>query len=529
MNILKRYYKIAGVTALSVVLAAGCSKEYTELDPLASLSETTAFTSPENIELAVNGMYWQAAVGEYEGSSGRGYPFGAANTEQGDMRGEDMVNLQAFYQITYQNTYTPTSANNKNHWEQLYALINQCNVIIAGLETAVAEDVITEDVADPYKGEALFLRALAHHELLVHYCRPYADNPTGNYGVPYRTIANTSPDAANEQLGLARGTVAEAYANVLADLDEAESLLPSERASADLSISRAVKGAAIALKTRVKLHMADYDGVIAEGTKLGTNATSGTFASSEGGFSLESNPETPFTSYKNNSESIFSIAQSINANAGVNGAITAMYGPSELGARDLIAISPNLYNASFWLEDDLRKTRLTYKQSAGTYAFRYAYKYRGYGNNDDWNPIIRYAEVLLNVAEAYAYNNNDSQALLLLNAVRDRSVGSGNSYGTTAPSDLKLAIYNERRIEFFAEGKRWPDIHRLAKSTYGTGGIPAKVLPVQLSSDVYDGSTLLTPSQNAVSESNYLFIWPLPQTELDANPTLAGQQNPGYN
>lgn len=524
-----KYYKVLGVAALAVALASGCSKDFTELDPLASLSETTAFTSPENIELAVNGMYRQAAVGFYEGGAGRGYPFGAANTQQGDMRGEDMVNLQAFYQITYQNQYTPTTANNKNHWEQLYALINQCNVIIDGVETAIESGIITADEGNPYKGEALVLRALSHHELLIHFSRPYADNPASNYGVPYRTVATTSPTAVLDQLSLDRGTVAESYEKLLADLDEAETLLPATRSAADLTISRATKGAAIAIKTRVKLHMADYSGVIAEGAKLGTNTSSSTFTSPIGGYALESNPETPFTSFKRNSESIFSIAQSINSNAGVNGAITNMYGPSALNARDLIAISPNLYNASFWLSSDLRKTSLTYKQEEGSRPFVYAYKYRNFGNNDDWNPIVRYAEVLLNVAEAYAYNGDNAQALRLLNAVRDRAVGEENSYGSTAPADLKQAIYNERRIEFFAEGRRWSDIHRLALSDYGTKGIPAKILPAQLTGAVYDGATILTPGQSAVPYSNYLFLWPLPQTEVDANPTLRAQQNEGYN
>lgn len=523
----KTKYKILGASLLALCLSFNSCKKFTELDPLSALSETTAFTTPENIELAVNGMYWQAAVGTYNGGAGRGYPFGGASIEQGEMRGEDMINLQSFFQITYQNTYNVTSANNVNHWEQLYALVNQCNVIIDGVDGAVSGGVLSAEVANPYKGEALFLRALAHHELLLHFARPYADNPTSNLGVPYRTIAITGAAAASEANSLERGTVAESYTKLLADLDEAENILPATRSSTGDRISRATKGAAIALKTRVKLHMADYKGVIAEGAKLGTDATSN-FQSSIGGFKLESNPTTPFLNYTNNTESIFSVAQSIASNGGVNGAISGMLGPSSLNGRDLIAMSPNLYNATFWLSTDLRKTQLTYKQNTGDRPFVYTYKYRKYGDNDDWNPILRYAEVILNVAEAYAYDGNNAQALRLLNAVRDRSVGAANSYGTTVPADLKRAIYNERRIEFSAEGLRWGDLHRLALSPYGAGGIPAKVLPQQLSSAAYNGSTILTPSQAMVPYSEYVFVWPIPQSELDANPVLRAQQNPGW-
>lgn len=508
-------------------------KDFTELDPLASLSESTAFVTPENVELAVNGMYWQAAVGYYDPLNGtalqsRGYPFGGASIEQGEMRGEDMMNIQAFFAVTYQNTYTPNTANNVNMWEQLYALVNQCNVIIEGVDNAVSSGVLEAAAGDPYKGEALFLRALAHHELLLHFSRPYADNPTSNYGVPYRTKANTGAAAAAEGNAQPRGTVKEAYDMLLADLDLAESLLPNDRGSVGQKISRATKGAAIALKTRVKLHMQDYPGVITEATKLGANATSGAFTSPIGGFALETDPTRPFLSYADNTESIFSVAQSSASNGGVNGAISSMFSFGSTG-RNLVGISPNFYNSSFWLATDKRKTDLAAVVNTGSYKAAYLNKYRKVGINDDWNPIVRYAEVLLNAAEAYAFEGNNAQALRLLNAVRDRSVGAANSYGTTAPADLKLAIYQERRIEFLGEGRRWGDLHRLAKTTYGAGGIPAKVLFSQVTSaDIYDGSTMLTPAQPALSYEAKEFLWPIPQSETDANPTLREQQNPGW-
>lgn len=526
-------HKIIGASLLALCLSFNSCKDFTELEPLAELSETVAFNTPDNIELAVNGMYWQAAVGRYDPGTGlgagRGYPFGGAAIEQGEMRGEDMVNVQAFYQITYQNNYTPTSANNVNHWEQLYALVNQCNVIIEGVEGAVEGGVIEAEVGNVYIGEAHLLRALAHHELLIHFARPYAEDPS-KPGVPYRTVAITTAERANENATLGRGTVAEAYGKLLEDLDTAEDLLPATRSN---GIARATKGAAIALKTRVKLHQEDYLGVIAEATKLGADATSGDFSSSIGGYKLTASPVDVFVgSFSSNSESIFSIAQSQNSNGGVNGAITSMFSPADLNGRDLIAVSPNLYNADFWLADDIRRIEFTFDQTdsdGSDFPFVYSYKYRRYGINDDWNPIIRYAEVLLNAAEAYAYNGNDGQALRLLNAVRDRSVGAANSFGSTAPADLKLAIYNERRIEFLAEGRRWADIHRLAANpSYGPNGIPAKVLVNQLTPAVYNGSSALTPSQPALPLSDHRFVWPIPQSELNANPTLRDQQNPNY-
>ena len=527
-----KYKSKLALAGLLMVLAMPSCKKFTELSPLDKLSDKTAFSSKQNIELALNGVYWQAAVGRYNPgtglTTGRGYPFGGASIEQGEMRGEDMINLQAFYQITYEGTYTATTANNVNHWEQLYALINQANVFIKGVEEAVGKGVITQDESNAYKGEALFLRALAHHELVLHFCKPYADNKGSNLGVPYRTKAMMGAPDVEEGISQKRGTVAEDYAKIIEDLNNAENYLPATKADKALSISKATKGAAIALKTRVYLHMADYDNVIAEGKKLGADLGSGTFTSPIGGYKLETDVETPFTSQANNLESIFSISQTQAQNGGTNGAIASMFSASAFKGRDLIATSPNLYNADFWVEGDARKTKLQYIQTTGSYKMVFNYKYRAIATLDSWNPIIRYSEVLLNTAEAYAYKGNNNQAFALLNAVRNRAVPSNKQF-SVAPSDLKLAIYQERRIEFTGEGKRWGDLHRLALSPYGKNGIPAKVLSDQLTAgglENYKPGVVVEPKRAAILYTDKSFIWPLPQSEVSSNPNL--EQIPGY-
>jgi hypothetical protein len=320
----------------------------------------------------------------------------------------------------------------------------------------------------------------------------------------------------------------------LEDLDVAEANLPGSRSPS--SIARATKGAAIALKTRVKLHMGDWAGVIAEGKKLGTDLTSGDFGSSIGGYKLESDPATPFTNYSNNSESIFSIANSASSNPGVNGALPNMFGLSDKprSGRGLVATSPNLYNAVFWVTGDKRRDELQIFSAAdGRF---YQNKYREASTRSDWAPIIRYAEVLLNVAEAYSRpgaQHDADQAFRLLNAVRNRSVPAGEEF-STPPSDLTLAILQERRIEFAAEGRRWPDIHRLALDpNYGLGGgmgIPEKLEPGQATKASYDvvNRPHITPSRAAIPYSDHRFLWPIPTSEMTSNPTLAAQQNPGY-
>ncbi|WP_442589684.1 RagB/SusD family nutrient uptake outer membrane protein [Pedobacter sp. AW31-3R] len=521
----KGLQKVMLFSFLGLLLFTASCKKFTELKPQDKLDESTAFSTKATIELAMNGVYQQAGVGTYDAGTGagagRGYPFGAAATEQAEMRGEDMVNLQQFYAITYTATYSTSSANNVNHWNNLYALINQANIVIAGVKTAAANGILTAEEANSYEGESRFLRALAHHELLLHFAKPYADANGSLPGVPYRLTAVNNAAELDNPISLGRGTVAEDYVNLLADLDFAEANL----GATSTNFSRATKGAAIALKTRIQLHKGDWAAVIAEGTKLGANLT-GTIASPIGAYTLTASPVDPFTNYSANSESIFSIANSAASNPGVNGGLSSMFLPSNLGGRSLVATSPNLYNASFWVAGDLRKSLLQVSNGAGIY---FNNKFTDPTTNATWTPIIRYAEVLLNVAEADARSGNNAQAFVLLNAVRNRSVPAAARY-TSAPADLLLAILNERRVEFAGEGKRWPDLHRLAlDATYGKGGIPAKLNVGQVNSGtVYDGVTQVTPAREAIPYTNFRFLWPFPLSEVNSNPTLAAQQNPGY-
>lgn len=511
--------KIVVLAFFGLILFTASCKKFTELQPLDALAESTAFNDKTSIELAMNGVYQQAAVGTYNGGGGRGYPFGGASIEQAEMRGEDMVNLATFYAITYQATQSTASANNVNHYENLYNLINQANIVIEGVRKAATSGALTAAEANSYEGEARFLRALSHHELVLNFSRPYADANGSKPGVPYRETAISSTAAFEQASQVGRGTVAEVYAKILADLDFAEANLKP-----NANYSRATNGAAIALKTRVLLHKGDYAAVITEGAKLGTNGA-GPFTSTIGGYKLTDSPDGPFVGHRNNTESIFSIANSAASNGEVNGALAPMLLPSNVGGRSLVSTSPNLYNASFWVKGDLRKSLLQVADANGVY---YINKYRDPTTKSDWSPIIRYAEVLLNVAEAKARTGQAAQALTLLNAVRNRSVPVADRF-TLAPVDLIRAILNERRVEFAGEGRRWPDLHRLAlDATYGAGGIPAKLNPAQVTGAVFAAGTIVAPARAAIPYADTRFLWPFPLSEVNSNPLIRDQQNPGY-
>lgn len=494
---------LAGMALVGV--ASSC--DVTELTPANLIPDQEAFATAERVESAVLGVYESAQRGFYNGSADRGYPFGAANVEQGDMRGEDMYNDQAFYEITYTHAYNPQSANNNGMWIATYRMINRANIVLEALPGAVESGVLTQEAADAYRGEMLFLRALAHHELLIHFARPFSGEPTAP-GVPYRTFAinDVSKVPAGEAVG--RGTVEEGYTQLLLDLDEAEQKLPEGGAD------RANKGAAIALKSRIKLHKQDWAGVLTEAAKISDD------------YAVTANPATPFRG-GTSSDNIFSFINSEGSNPNVNGALAAMYGNPADGGRGLVKISPLIWRADFWHADDTRRSGLTARNAAGIYTA----KYIDHVTRTDPNPILRYAEVALNAAEASAHQGDLGAAVDLLNSVRSRalpaSVPAFTVAGLGGEAGVLQAIYNERRIEFLAEGRRWADIHRLS----GSGvmeGTPEKAISRSVTNIDFYTTDRAISTDYALEYDSHLFIWPIPLEEIQTNASAPIAQNPGY-
>ena len=114
---LKKVNRILTVTAIIATMNA-C--DVTNIDPANRIPESVAYSDAARVQAAVNGAYEAAQQGFYLGAVQRGYPFGAASIEQGDMKGEDMYNDQLFYEITYTNAWNTTTANNNGMWISLY-------------------------------------------------------------------------------------------------------------------------------------------------------------------------------------------------------------------------------------------------------------------------------------------------------------------------------------------------------------------------------------------------------------------------
>ena len=523
---------------LVIGLLSGCTEQAIDIQQKDAITYDVAFATAERCELAIVGCYDAAQSGFYPGNNQRrGYPFGAASVEQGDMKGEDMLNVQQFFAVTYNGDYATSSPNGQAHWECTYQMMNKINIVIEGLRTAAESGVLSAEKASDGEAEIRFLRALGLHELLVFFAMPYAATSDASHmGVPVSIVPINTIDKVKEAQDAGRATVKATYDQIMEDLNFAEQNLKIEKAGG-LKISRASKAAIIALKARVYQHMGMWDNVISESSKI--VSTSAPFTSPIGGYKLTDKPEGPFENNSGNSESLFSIENSALDNCTNNGSLSQFYST----VRSLVAVSPIIVNADFWLKEDLRREQLLMNNIYGGIDAFWSWKYRAGTVMDDWTPVIRYAEVLLNYAEAEARKSGVTQkAVDLLNAVRNRAVTDASKQFTASSFSnvdaLMTAIFNERRIEFLAEGRRWPDIHRLTydkyavKSADGKAGVPSKAswgsmvtASYDPASGVVDPNIIKTPGFN-FEDRRYVF--PIPLSEITSNPKIATQQNPGW-
>ncbi len=464
--VINKYSKWA-VTAVLVVSLVACRKELLDPVPSDKISDKIAFDTPERMLGQVHGMYQGVKDGRFLG--GRGLI-------NNDVRAEEWLNVTtngvtAF--DAWNHTLTSTSERVQQLWVFGYFAINRINVVLQGIEDN--PEVISPALANQYQAEGRFLRAVSYFYLVTLYGKkPYTADNGQSPGLPLRLSAETTPANAH----LARASVAEVYTQILADLDFAESNLPlSYGAANDTNTVRAHRNAAIAFKTRVYLNMGRYGDVITEANKI-VPSTAPFIAPTGRAHRLEPTFVNVFRAPYTALESIFSFPMTNTSGPGTQNGI-ALYHNTEYELNPAAIIGDASFNAT-----DQRKALV---QVAGG-RMRYT-KFNS--DNENYVPIIRYAEVLLNLAEALARQNAgvDARALELVNAVRRRSDATVT---LTAATKLELIdiILRERRLELLGEGVRSMDLLRLGLPIPAKGGVQA-----------------VPPNSNA-------YVFPIPQDEL---------------
>jgi hypothetical protein len=479
----KKFLMILG---LGVMLNYSCQKNL--LYPVSQTSITNddkllQFSTAARIQAQVLGLYRNLRDGSFMGGRFQVYQ---------EIKADNWLNLSnngVTNLSTWNESVTSTTSEVQNLWTQVYLTINNCNLLIDGL--AKSSGVVTPALSANYVAEAKFIRALCYYDLLQLYARPYYDGNGSQPGVPLRLVGNSVAD----NYDLARSTVAEVYAQVIKDLNDAETSLPLAYANAATNTTRVHRNTAIALKTRVYLTMQQYDNVITEANKIvgATTFTASAGSAPAGGVNnaLQTDVTNVFKAPYTTTESVFSLPFLTTETPGTQNQLGFYFynNGAPLNAEYYLNPAGVVADAN-WKSTDKRRTLI----QASTNSFMFLAKYQQPAPYTDWAPVIRYAEVLLNLAEARArVNGVDAQAIKLLNAIRGRSdastVFTAGSFASGAA--LVDAILQERNIELLGEGFRNTDLVRLGLTISAkAGGAPA------------------------IPASDPRYIWPIPNNEL---------------
>jgi hypothetical protein len=482
---MKKQLKYILSFCLGLAMVTSCKRELLSPIPQTSITDATAFDTPARIANQVNSLYAAFKTGAF---------YGGRAQIASDIRGEDFIN-ETTNLVTgadvWQLNATGTSQNFvKNLWAAAYSAINLCNLFIDGM-AAKGTSVVGAALSNNYLGEARLLRAATYLKLLEHYSRPFADGNGSKPGVPLRLVGIKESGFS----ALARSTVAEVYTQIIADLDFAEANLPLTYTTASLNTTRAHRNTAIALKTRVFLSMQDYIRTIAEANKIVAQNVAPFSATTGVAHALQANIVNVFRTPYTTTESILSMPMSSTAgdNPGTQNQLGFYFAKTTGNGEFSLNPSGIIANVG-WTATDARRTGFVATVSGKPYL---NLKYNGASPYTDWAPIIRYSEVLLNLAEALARTNAgvNVRSLALLNAVRQRSDAT-TILAPVTQTDLINAILLERRIEFLGEGIRNIDQMRLLQTIPAKGSIAAK----------------------APGEQGY--IWPISADELSLNPLM---------
>jgi hypothetical protein len=464
---------------LLLALAAACD-ETLSVQPINEVPAERAITDAATARAALAGAY--DATQDDEDIS----YYGGDLVIFGDLPSDDVEHSGTFgsYLEADQNQILVHNGAVSGIWAEVYEAINRANIVIQKVP-AITE--LSAEERDDIIGQAHFLRALHYHNLVKFWG-----------GVPLRLEPATDlADAAQ----IARSTTEETYAQILSDLDDAESLISPDEDDA----KRATLGSVAALRSRVLLYMRDWAGTVAAANEA---------EAFDADYALAADFTDLFTAEgASTDEDVFVMPYTVSE----PNYIGYYYRAKGFGGRYEVAptcalvrafdADVNCSSATFmagWSPTDERAVASIARNANEPYGNKYP---TGIGDED--LHVIRFAEVLLNRAEANARLGQLQLALNDVNLVRQRAGLAAYTLATAAPDpnvpdqdEVLAAVWNERRLELAFEGHRWPDLVRTGRA----------VALLDL-----DDPTNPRPHQ---------VLFPIPQREMDVAPNLA--QNPGY-
>ena len=490
-----------GVIAL--LLLPACSG-FLDTAPSNATSKETAFLTIRDAGLALNGVYWGIKRDDF---------YGGPMVMLGDNRGDDLqprTSTSGFAIDLYAFRYTSENLHNWSVWNRCYNTIMKTNEILSAWEAIPVVGAAQTDQKNDIKGQALAVRAFTYFDLARAYGYPYLKDNGQSLGA----VLLNKTVTPSEALEIPRSTVAETYAFLLADLQEALPLLfkPSTLAQAQAVANPAQDlpgrrgkinywGAKM-LQARAYLYMGQWQNAYTAATevinsspyRLASNADYLNYWKTQGGnetiFEVLVGIGTEDMDSNNNYSAVF--AQLWHAS---NGRGTLIPTRDWL---DLMAEDPNDVRGKVISVGDGASGTTWIRKFPGTDG-------RDFSHNEP--RIFRLAEAYLIAAEAALAIGNQADADKYLDIIRKRANPDNPTITCTLDEVLK-----ERRKEFIGEGHRFFDMMRLGKTITRKGGF-------HFATEVYEAPV-------SYDWSYYKVVLPISRSARLLQPLL--KQNPGY-
>lgn len=484
--------RILKIFLASVVLFSASCESILEVEPLNSLSSSTALSDANSVEAVVISAYDRIQDFAYWGRDMA-------------LMGEALSDNTFVEILVAGGRYVAHNTNNQgshfNIWGQ-YNTINDLNNVLAVIDQKLTSP---SDLAraPQLKGEAYFLRAMVYFDL----ARVYGYEPTKvpttgqgagfNKSVVLRLNPTLSPlDAAPTP----RATAVEVYEAIEDDLLAAISLLSVDNAATGKGRFRGNKGAAHALLGKVYLYWEKYAEAVTQFDLALANTSATQIPAGQYTATWKAAPP--------NREALFQVkfvqSTEVSGVVGVNDSPFSYTQPNGRGGRSTFGGStPSLELRNLFLPGDDRLSLFSVSATAtsGTTTYTWCDKFNGSdGQYTDGPVVIRYSDVLLMKAEALAEQGQFVAAQTIVNDLR-----TARNTTAIAPADATLIdfILDERRRELFFEGHRWFDLKRKGRVITKPAG-----------------------KGSALAYEDFRLLAPLPNAAVTFNPNLP--QNPGY-
>ena len=424
-------------------------------------------------------------------------------------------NFGNFQGAWYHYSVTTSEGMAGSAWFGLYSIIANANFLIDGTQKLLAAGTLDEadtKTVQQYYGEACYLRAHMYYQLCCYFCEDYDPETAEDFmGVPVVTKYAPTGDASKYP---SRPTLQVTYNQILADLAEAEKYVTTKGSPRSAYVTADVVAA---LQARVALMMHDYDTAY---TKAAGLINSGTYP-------LVTDASTFADGWKNDNlnEAIWQVAMTGPDDTG-NGFSYFIYNTSGVEGEDNPQYVPEDWALNLYARDDIRfqswfDARDITTPVVGNLTLLVKYPgnpllYSAVTNYVNMPKVFRISEMYLIAAEAAMGREEEVVASKYINDLKTARIPSWKNVDYTGDA-LVLELRQERVRELFGEGHRLNDIKRWH---------------IGFSRSAGQNPALMQPGENYVSlkreADDPMFVWPIPTSELQANPQMKGQQNPGY-